>query len=75
VGVIHKITNLISGDLRINIAAMTIEAKEGIFEGNVKVFVKDKEQLEDLVQHLLDLSGIERVERYNPDDRNQNNNH
>jgi guanosine-3',5'-bis(diphosphate) 3'-pyrophosphohydrolase len=74
VGVIHKITNLISGDLRINIAAMTIEAKEGIFEGNVKVFVKDKEQLEDLVQHLLQLSGIERVERYNPDDRNQNNN-
>jgi GTP pyrophosphokinase len=73
VGVIHKITNLISGDLRINIAAMTIEAKEGIFEGNVKVFVKDKEQLEDLVQHLLQLSGIERVERYNPDERNQNN--
>jgi guanosine-3',5'-bis(diphosphate) 3'-pyrophosphohydrolase len=70
VGVIHKITNLISGDLRINISAMTIEAKDGIFEGNVKVFVKDKEQLEDLVQHLLDLPGIEKVDRYNPDDKN-----
>ena len=64
VGVIHKITNLISGELKVNISAMTLEAKEGIFEGNVKVFVKDKEQLEDLVTQLLSLPGIEKVSRY-----------
>ena len=64
VGVIHKITNLISGELRVNISAMTIEAKDGIFEGNVKVFVHDKEELENLVTELLELPGIERVDRY-----------
>ncbi|HMK03156.1 MAG TPA: bifunctional (p)ppGpp synthetase/guanosine-3',5'-bis(diphosphate) 3'-pyrophosphohydrolase, partial [Ferruginibacter sp.] len=64
VGVIHKITNLISGELRVNISAMTIEAKEGIFEGNVKVFVHDKEELDSLVNELLALPGIERVDRY-----------
>lgn len=64
VGVIHKITNLISGELRVNISAMTIEAKDGIFEGNVKVFVHDKEELENLVNQLLSLPGIERVDRY-----------
>ncbi|MDB5201890.1 MAG: bifunctional (p)ppGpp synthetase/guanosine-3,5-bis(diphosphate) 3-pyrophosphohydrolase [Ferruginibacter sp.] len=64
VGVIHKITNLISGELRVNISAMTIEAKDGIFEGNVKVFVHDKEELEKLVLALLALPGIERVDRY-----------
>jgi len=64
VGVIHKITNLISGELRVNISAMTIEAKDGIFEGNVKVFVHDKEELDDLVDELLKLPGIERVDRY-----------
>ena len=64
VGVIHKITNLISGELKVNISAMTIEAKEGIFEGNVRVFVQDKEQLENLVNHLLALPGIEKVTRY-----------
>jgi GTP pyrophosphokinase len=67
VGVIHKITNLISGDLKINISAMTIEAKDGVFEGKVKVFVNDKEELEDLVQHLLALPGIDKVERFNTD--------
>jgi guanosine-3',5'-bis(diphosphate) 3'-pyrophosphohydrolase len=64
VGVIHKITNLISGELRVNISAMTIEAKDGIFEGNVKVFVHDKEELDGLVNQLLALPGIERVDRY-----------
>jgi len=64
VGVIHKITNLISGELRVNISAMTIEAKDGVFEGNVKVFVHDKEELDELVNALLALPGIERVDRY-----------
>ena len=64
VGVIHKITNLISGELKFNISAMTIEAKEGIFEGNVKIFVHDKEELDELVDRLISLSGIERVDRY-----------
>ncbi len=64
VGVIHKITNLISGELKVNIAAMTIEAHEGIFEGNVRVFVQDKEHLDNLVDKLLALPGIEKVTRY-----------
>ena len=64
VGVIHKITNLISGELKVNISAMTIEAKDGIFEGNVRVFVHDKEELEKLVFQLKSLNGIERVDRY-----------
>ncbi len=68
VGVIHKITNLISGEMKVNIAAMTIEAKDGIFKGNLKVFVQDKDQLEKLVANLLDLPGIERVDRYDTEE-------
>ncbi|MCO6496924.1 MAG: bifunctional (p)ppGpp synthetase/guanosine-3',5'-bis(diphosphate) 3'-pyrophosphohydrolase [Chitinophagaceae bacterium] len=64
VGVINKITNLISGTLKININALTIEAKEGVFEGNLKVYVHDKEELETLVEELLKLPGIEKVERF-----------
>ena len=64
VGVIHKITNLISGEMKFNISAMTIEAHEGVFEGNVKIFVHDKDELDLLVKRLTDLPGIERVDRY-----------
>jgi GTP pyrophosphokinase len=68
VGVIHKITNLLSGELKINISAMTIEANDGIFQGNIRVFVQDKEQLDDVVKQLLDLPGIERVDRYDAEE-------
>jgi GTP pyrophosphokinase len=64
VGVVNKITNLISGDLRINISAITIEAKEGVFQGTIKLFVHDKEELDALVQRLKNLQGIHSVDRF-----------
>ena len=68
VGVVNKITTLISGELKINIAAITIEAKKGLFEGNIRLFVNDKEELDMLVQKLLELKGIESVERYDAEE-------
>ena len=64
VGVIHKITNLISGEMKFNIAAMTIEAKDGIFQGNLKIYVHDKDELDELCNRLITLPGIEKVDRY-----------
>ena len=64
VGVINKITNIISGDMKINISALSIESTEGLFEGNIRVFVHDKEELEELVVRLKQLNGIQKVERY-----------
>ena len=64
VGVIHKITNLISGELKINISAITVEAKEGIFEGNIRLYVHDKDELDHLSHKLRVLPGIQSVQRY-----------
>jgi len=64
VGVVNKITTVISGDLRINISAITIESKEGLFEGSIKLFVHDKEELDELVRRLKGLNGIHSVERF-----------
>jgi GTP pyrophosphokinase len=64
VGVVNKITNIISGELKINIAALTIESKEGLFEGTIKVFVHDKEELEELVDRIKSLNGIQQVNRF-----------
>ncbi len=63
VGVINKITNIISGDLRINISGISIDSKDGVFEGNIKVFVHDKSELEILLKKLKALQGIQKVER------------
>ncbi len=70
VGVINKITNVISGELRINISALTIESGEGLFEGTIKVFVHDKEELDELVNRLKQLNGIHEVQRLDTEDAN-----
>jgi GTP pyrophosphokinase len=64
VGVVHKITNIISGDMKINIAGLTIESRDGLFEGTIKIFVHDKDELEELVTRLKSLQGIQRVDRF-----------
>lgn len=63
VGVINKITNIVSGEMKVNIAALTIESSEGIFEGMIKVFIHDKEELDMLVSKLNSLNGIQSVSR------------
>ena len=68
VGIINKITNIISGEMKINIAALTIESGDGLFEGTVKVFVHDKEELEELVDRLKDLAGIQTVDRFDTEE-------
>ena len=64
VGVVNKITNIISGELKINIAALTIESTEGLFKGTIKVYVHDKDELEELVYRIKSLSGIQKVMRF-----------
>ncbi len=63
VGVINKITNVISGELRINISGLSIDSKEGLFEGIIKVFVHDRDELNLLVERLKKLDGIQSVSR------------
>jgi GTP diphosphokinase / guanosine-3',5'-bis(diphosphate) 3'-diphosphatase len=67
VGVVNKITTIISGDCKLNISAISIESKEGLFEGSIKLFVRDKEELDALVFKLLSLEGIHSVERFETD--------
>lgn len=64
VGVVNKITTIISGDLRLNISAITIESKEGVFEGTIRLFVHDIDELEELVKRLKTLNGIHSVARF-----------
>ena len=40
------------------------DSKEGLFEGTIKVFVHDKEELEELVDRIKSLNGIQQVNRF-----------
>jgi len=62
-GLINKMTNVISGELKINMQSMSIESKDGIFEGTIKVYVNSQEQLQELLEKLKSLEGIISVSR------------
>ena len=64
VGLVNKITTVISQDFHVNIRSLSISSNEGIFEGDIMVFVNDVGQLDSLIKHLKQIPGITGVTRY-----------
>ncbi|PVH26637.1 RelA/SpoT family protein [Sphingobacterium corticibacter] len=70
VGLVNKITTVISRNFNVNIRSLSISSNEGIFEGSIMVFVNDIEQLENLISNVLRIPGITSVSRYEAETRN-----
>jgi guanosine-3',5'-bis(diphosphate) 3'-pyrophosphohydrolase len=63
VGLVQKITNIISTDMDVNMRSISFEAKDGIFEGKVVVLVHDTHHLNDLMSNLKSVDGVLTVDR------------
>jgi GTP pyrophosphokinase len=63
VGVINKITNVVSGELKMNMRSMSLDSHDGLFEGTIMVFVNHKQELDELCRRLESLQGIHKVIR------------
>jgi guanosine-3',5'-bis(diphosphate) 3'-pyrophosphohydrolase len=63
VGLVHKITNIISSDMHVNMKAISFESLDGIFEGTVRVLVHDTEHLNTLIDKLKNVNGVLTVGR------------
>ncbi|MCD6333212.1 MAG: bifunctional (p)ppGpp synthetase/guanosine-3',5'-bis(diphosphate) 3'-pyrophosphohydrolase [Bacteroidales bacterium] len=60
---VNEITQVISKDLNVNIRSMVIETRDGIFEGNFDLYVHNTHDIEDLIEKLGKIKGIESVTR------------
>ena len=69
VGVIQKITNVISGELKLNMRSLSIDSKDGIFMGTIMVYVHDREELNNFCNKLGALDGISKIERIDSPDQ------
>lgn len=65
VGVIQKITNVISNNLGINIRSFSIQGAEGYFEGKISLMVLNKNQLIVVVKNIEKVEGVSTVTRLN----------
>jgi GTP pyrophosphokinase len=67
-GLINKMTKIISDDYNVNIRSISIESEEGVFEGIVKLYVNDIEQLHILINNIRKLEGVIQIQRMETDD-------
>jgi GTP pyrophosphokinase len=65
VGLVNDVTKIISNELKVNMRSITIDTNDGIFEGNIMLFVHDTKHLEMLIKKLNKVSGIVNVTRFN----------
>ena len=63
IGIVNSITNVISHDLNANIRKMAIETHDGIFEGNIELYVHDTKHLNNLIMNLFKINGVVSVNR------------
>lgn len=67
VGIVNKITAIISNQLNVNMKSISFEANDGLFEGRIQVMVYDREHLEQLIRNFEMIEGVKRVERWDID--------
>ena len=63
IGLVNKITNIISANMNVNMKAISFESNDGIFEGAVKVLVTDTDHLSALIEALKNVDGVLTVDR------------
>ncbi len=63
VGLVNKITTIISHEHNVNMRAISFESRDGIFEGKVMAFVHDTDHLNALMDKLKRVRGVRSVER------------
>ncbi len=64
-GVVNKVTRVISEELSVNMQSITFKSNQGIFEGGISIYVHNTENLNNLILKLMKIKGVEAVERVN----------
>ena len=62
-GLVNELTTIISDLEKVNMKSLNFDSKDGVFEGNIMLYVYDKNHLENLIRKLRNIDGIEKVVR------------
>ncbi len=63
VGVLNSITEIISRQMNVNIHRLSFETNDGIFEGNIQLYVHDVEDVTTICRNLKKIDQIKSVNR------------
>ena len=63
IGIVSEITNIISKLNNINMRTVMFDTHDGIFEGELYLYIHNVEDLNNLITRLMKIKGIENIER------------
>jgi GTP pyrophosphokinase len=63
-GLVNRLTEIISKQNNINMKSISFETNDGVFEGRIKVLVYDTAQLEQLTRKFEQVEGVKSVTRW-----------
>jgi GTP pyrophosphokinase len=63
-GLVNRLTEIISNQHNVNMKSISFETEDGIFEGKIRVLVFDTEHLEQLMAKFEQVDGVQRVMRW-----------
>jgi GTP pyrophosphokinase len=63
VGIVSQVTNIISNENNINMRSVQFETNDGIFKGDLFLYIHNTDDLNNLISQLKKIKGIENVSR------------
>ena len=64
IGIMNRISEVITNEMKVNMQSVNFSTKEGMFEGEIKLMIHDKKHLDILIRKLTELKGVLKVTRY-----------
>ncbi len=62
-GIVSKITKVISEDQNVNMRSLNFESHDGIFEGKIYLYIHNTEDLNNLIFNIMKIKGVHNVTR------------
>lgn len=63
VGLVNKITNIISSHMNVNMKLVNFNSNDGLFYGRITLLVKNNTHLEKVIRQILKIDGVKTVNR------------
>jgi len=65
IGLLNEVTEIVSRKLDVNIRKLAIEVNEGIFEGEIQLYVHDVDDVQTIIKNLKNVKNLQSVSRMN----------